>query len=351
MAKINIGDEVRYLNDVGGGRVVAVISKDQVMVLDSSGFEIPAMTNELVVIGPIRKNIATPEKKDDLLHEALIAETDFYPKGSLIPGRNEPKFYLAFVSQTAKYIETDNVEVYLINECNYNVFYHVMKSDAFHSEELKVGLLGANSKVLVAVFDKEKIFSLSAFILQLIFYKKDKYAVIKPWENYVRIDQIGIERESMFRKNIFFDNPALILPISDRVVKEELTTQIEDTFSENQGVLKEKLRTDIEIHPVSKTKPESMREIDLHIHNLIDSTTGLTPKEMLDIQMTHFHIELNRAIKDHVKRIVFIHGLGNGTLKNELRSVLEQEYGKYTYHDASFKEYGFGATLVILNNN
>ena len=61
-----------------------------------------------------------------------------------------------------------------------------------------------------------------------------------------------------------------------------------------------------------------------------------------------FRKELESSITQKVKKIVFIHGLGNGTLKFEVRRILDDEYKFLTYQDASFKEYGFGATLVIL---
>jgi dsDNA-specific endonuclease/ATPase MutS2 len=57
---------------------------------------------------------------------------------------------------------------------------------------------------------------------------------------------------------------------------------------------------------------------------------------------------LEGAIKSKVKRIVFIHGVGNGKLKFELRKLLDTTYAKLRYQDASFKEYGYGATLVML---
>ena len=46
---------------------------------------------------------------------------------------------------------------------------------------------------------------------------------------------------------------------------------------------------------------------------------------------------------------VFIHGIGNGTLKHELRKVLDEYYHDLKYQDASFKEYGYGATLIFIN--
>ena len=69
---------------------------------------------------------------------------------------------------------------------------------------------------------------------------------------------------------------------------------------------------------------------------------------MLTVQMDKFHQELAKAISSGVKKIVFIHGVGNGTLKNELRRELQRKYSKYTTQDASFREYGYGATMVIL---
>ncbi|MBN2261553.1 MAG: Smr/MutS family protein, partial [Prolixibacteraceae bacterium] len=54
------------------------------------------------------------------------------------------------------------------------------------------------------------------------------------------------------------------------------------------------------------------------------------------------------AIKNRVKRVVFIHGVGNGVLKQEIAKRLSSKYARFQFQDASFKEYGFGATMVIL---
>ncbi len=46
--------------------------------------------------------------------------------------------------------------------------------------------------------------------------------------------------------------------------------------------------------------------------------------------------------------MVFIHGVGNGKLKYEIHKLLDTRFAGLKYQDASFKEYGFGATLVYL---
>ena len=48
---IKIGDKVRFLNSTGGGVVRGFQGKDQVIVEDEDGFEVPALKRECVVVG------------------------------------------------------------------------------------------------------------------------------------------------------------------------------------------------------------------------------------------------------------------------------------------------------------
>ncbi|HCF81364.1 MAG TPA: DUF2027 domain-containing protein, partial [Porphyromonadaceae bacterium] len=47
-------------------------------------------------------------------------------------------------------------------------------------------------------------------------------------------------------------------------------------------------------------------------------------------------------------KIVFIHGKGDGVLKNTLLKEIKNKYKSCYYQDASFREYGFGATMVTI---
>jgi dsDNA-specific endonuclease/ATPase MutS2 len=100
--------------------------------------------------------------------------------------------------------------------------------------------------------------------------------------------------------------------------------------------------------PAKKVSENVQEEVDLHIEQLVDNPKALTPVEMLDTQMGRFTIALEGAIRNRMKRIIFIHGVGNGRLRLEIHRILDQKYPKLRYQDASFKEYGYGATMVIL---
>jgi dsDNA-specific endonuclease/ATPase MutS2 len=74
----------------------------------------------------------------------------------------------------------------------------------------------------------------------------------------------------------------------------------------------------------------------------------MAPGEIIQIQLARFETALQGGLKGNTKKMVFIHGIGNGKLKYEITRALDSKYPKLKYQDASFKEYGYGATLVYL---
>ena len=50
----------------------------------------------------------------------------------------------------------------------------------------------------------------------------------------------------------------------------------------------------------------------------------------------------------HGVKIVFIHGKGEGVLRHAVIHELNYRYKNCSYQDASFQEYGYGATQVTI---
>ena len=98
-----------------------------------------------------------------------------------------------------------------------------------------------------------------------------------------------------------------------------------------------------------KQQPAEIIEIDLHINALLDSTAGMSNGEMLEYQMDTFRKVLADNRNNKGQRIVFIHGKGEGVLRAEIEKLLKKKYYKCTYQDASFQQYGFGATQVTIH--
>ncbi|MFP5470490.1 MAG: Smr/MutS family protein [Bacteroidia bacterium] len=97
-----------------------------------------------------------------------------------------------------------------------------------------------------------------------------------------------------------------------------------------------------------KSKLTDMMEIDLHIENLIDSHKGMQNYQILEVQMANFRRSLNSAISRRLKKMVVIHGVGEGVLKQEIRKELKEFYPHFDFFDASYQEYGYGATEIEL---
>jgi hypothetical protein len=87
-------------------------------------------------------------------------------------------------------------------------------------------------------------------------------------------------------------------------------------------------------------------EVDLHLHALVDSQAGLSPSVMLELQIAHFERMLQIGIRQRTKKLVFIHGIGQGVLRHQIWSRVEQYYPDCSCRSADPRKYGSGATEV-----
>jgi len=88
--------------------------------------------------------------------------------------------------------------------------------------------------------------------------------------------------------------------------------------------------------------------VDLHLERIPGN--GNVPEwAALEYQMNWFRKRLRENLKYRGKRIIFIHGNGNGTLKAAVRQELDEVFAiscSYTYGVA--ERYGTGATVVTI---
>ena len=102
------------------------------------------------------------------------------------------------------------------------------------------------------------------------------------------------------------------------------------------------------IRPKERYAPQM--EVDLHIDKLTPSTKGMTNFEMLNLQLDTAKRQLDFAIRKKIQKVVFIHGVGEGILKEELHYLFKQ-YENAKYYDADYQKYGMGATEVYFFQN
>jgi dsDNA-specific endonuclease/ATPase MutS2 len=103
--------------------------------------------------------------------------------------------------------------------------------------------------------------------------------------------------------------------------------------------------------PIDKYKIDKhTAEVDLHIESIVNDHSKMDNSQILEAQRRLFTQCLDSAIAEKLQKIIFIHGVGNGILKNEITTVLKQ-YPNLHYFDASMQKYGCGATEVLIKNS
>ncbi|WP_029489299.1 Smr/MutS family protein [Ochrovirga pacifica] len=96
-----------------------------------------------------------------------------------------------------------------------------------------------------------------------------------------------------------------------------------------------------------KSKQEKygvVMEVDLHIEKLVKSISGMNNADILNKQLDTAKHKVEFAIRNRIPKIVFIHGVGEGILKEELYRLFHRY--SLRYEDASYQKYGLGATEV-----
>ncbi|MFY8137263.1 MAG: Smr/MutS family protein [Flavobacteriales bacterium] len=134
-------------------------------------------------------------------------------------------------------------------------------------------------------------------------------------------------------------------------VKPDLSSLLERNIDSE---LVKKANADFKSIYKSKSQGETvvkgeLMEVDLHAHEILDSQRGLTNGEIVVAQIEHFERMLRNAEEKKIPRVVFIHGVGQGVLRQEIRKILNDYYPHCEFMDAPYHTYGYGATEVRIH--
>jgi hypothetical protein len=136
----------------------------------------------------------------------------------------------------------------------------------------------------------------------------------------------------------------------ERVVPTVLEIVQQDISAERKSRLEKDFKTKYkEAH--ARANERSDMEIDLHMHAIVDSQSGLDSTTMIELQLAHFERMLQIGIRQRMKKLVFIHGIGQGVLRHQIWSRVDQYYPDCSCRSADPREYGSGATEVWIGES
>ena len=131
----------------------------------------------------------------------------------------------------------------------------------------------------------------------------------------------------------------------ERVIPSVLEIVQQDLSAERKTRIEKDFKTKYK-EANARSNERSDIEVDLHMHAIVDSQSGLEPSTMLELQLAHFERMLQIGIRQRMKKLVFIHGIGQGVLRHQIWSRVDQYYPDCSCRSADPREYGSGATEV-----
>lgn len=347
---MKIGDKVRFLNTTGGGIVKGFQGKDIVLVEDEEGFDIPVLIRETVVIEPANdmqvRQVAKPVKEIQQQALPTIKATEEEYKPEETKEGDQLSVLLAYLPVDIKNLSSTAFECYLINDSNYYLSYNYMSRTENGWISRNTGIIEPNTRSFLEEFERDILNDMEHICTQFFAYKKDKtFAIKNPYSVEVRIDTVKFYKLHSFKENDYFEDEAIVYPLVKRDLAErELAVSAEEI----EMAIRQKEHHRPRIQPIAKKEKTPILEIDLHADELLDNTNGLSSGDILEYQLTKFREVMDANKKNREQKIVFIHGKGDGILKNALLKELKTKYKSAYYQDASFREYGYGATMVTI---
>lgn len=357
------GDMVRFLNSVGGG-VINRIVDNIAYVEDEDGFETPVLLRECVVVG----ESSAPKPVEHTAVEARTASKPSIPSKEVaakvveeeLPIEETPEgeqlnITLAYEPRDLKRFSQTTFDAYLVNDSNYYLYFAYMTrgdSDSGWTTRY-AGIVEPNIQVFIGEVVREDLPSMDHVAIQYISFKRDKEFRLKnPALVQLKLDTTKFAKLHCFRDNIYFDIPVLALDIVKADLPYKMAPAVDS--SKLEEAMQSKIRSDRQPKKrVVKKQPKHDRRgetlvVDLHIGELVDSIRGLSNADMLNLQVDEFRKVMDENRNNKGQKIVFIHGKGEGVLRNAIMKELNHRYKGNDVQDASFREYGFGATQVTI---
>lgn len=340
--QINTGDKVRFLNDTGGGTVVKIIDSRTVMVLEDD-FEIPCLKENLIVVESQNKqNTATQQQIREKKSKVIPQKTT----QSILADENGA-VYLAFSpKENSGDLGNSPMELYLVNNTEKILLYGFYEQKGENVEGRNAGSVNPNSKIMLNEYAVNEWNELSFCFLQILFYGAGKTEIKNVLERKIKVQSSKFHKQGSYKKSPHFTQSVILHQLTGEILDEKLEELSQKNIKNIVRTKEYEENTKTRKPPQKRTTKRSIFEVDLHINELLDSTAGLSNFEILQFQVQKFHEVMKSFQNDKGKKIVFIHGVGNGTLKQCLYAELKKNYKTHDWQDASFKEYGWGATMV-----
>ncbi len=359
MLRLNVGDKVKFLNEKGGGTVKKLMDSRMVLIEIEDGFDIPVIMSELVLASPEVFGQTVKAKPIDAIQKEIrqkieqeAQQEDDARKGKLRRFAKNPEaegIYLAFVPHDQQWILTGLLDVVLVNHTASELLYSIGLKTETGLMNVDFGQMDAYSSINIETILRNDINAWCDGIVQAILVFEQSTEVYHPLFAPFDIKANRFYKEGSYVMSAILADKALMVCLqslvalkSDGNYRQQPEFQTEP-FEPVKTIIKEKALID------KHRKEQGEAIVDLHIGELVDNISGLSSHDMYKIQFDYFEKTLHSAMVNDYTKVTFIHGVGNGVLKNAIVKALENFEGTEN-RMASMAKFGVGAIDVIIKS-
>ncbi len=330
---MNIGDKVRMIHSNEEGIISKVVNHSIIEVEIEEGFHIPVKKTEVVLID---QQESVQFGNDSIIKSAEEPTQAVKPKVFSHHG-----IYVAF-----RGINDRRYGMYLINNTDYDLPFVLGQEQNQRYQGIYAATLKSRDSIKVYEVDLQDFENWGIFIFQFLYFTFNAQPLKEPLVKRVR-----------FRADSFFKSKqeapllkkeAYVLQIDQDQKIESIPLKEEKATSLDPQKIKEKMFENTD--KASESKPYVVKppkiEVDLHIEEITPDFAKLNSGEILEQQLQVFETNLESAIACGMYEITFIHGVGNGKLRQEIHRRLAGNADIKYFQDAQREKFGYGATLV-----
>lgn len=326
------GEKVRFLNEVGEATVLRILPNGMVEVEDDYGLVTSHAARELV---SLEKNAqaAPPETPRPAQPEATKPAA--VPARTEVPSEPLPEIALLFAAEEHAAPETGDLELFFHNGSEYHMLVNVAAKEEQGLFSLFRGEVRAGETQTMRPIRRQDVDIFGLTMVDCIFFKEADYAHREAFSATLKLKSTRFVKAGSYQQVAEIGRAAIVVPIVRPAPK---------AAESSAGLSISPARK-----PVPKTRllPVFDVEIDLHIEMLASDHAGMTEHEKLLCQLKCADREINRGLANGLISVTFIHGIGKGRLRDEVRALAE-EYG-LRCEPGAFQKYGAGATVVFMS--
>ncbi len=326
---MNIGDRVRLVHGREEGIVTKILPNNIIEVEIEDGFRIPVKTTEAVVISDIENKVFKSQSNTRASFEPQKNYDKFH--GSSTEVLANKGVYMAFVP-----VNDRELSQYLINNTDWDLPFMLSAGNDPHHKGLASGMLKAKTFVKVQVVFVKDFENWGTFVFQAFFYRLAFMQLKAPLVKHVR-----------FRINTFFKNKQKAPLLNQDAHLFQLDSEeVHIPVKIEPEKIVEKMFDKPQFEEKRAIPQKPSRVVDLHIEVLTPDHLGMSNRQILEIQIRTFEKQFEAAIANGMDEITFIHGVGNGVLRNEIHKKLSGHKNVKFFEDAQKEKFGYGATKV-----